>query len=94
MAEERWKFDEDFKQGAVRIAPETGKLIGQVAREMGINECMLGNWCARDRRSRGGDTGPLSGDERAEPVRELTQPDRANWPGFPCMSMASRAWCS
>ena len=46
MAETRRKFDEDFKQGAVRIVRETGKPIAQVARELGINEGTLGNWCA------------------------------------------------
>ena len=53
MAEARRKFDEDFKQGAVRLVRETGKPIAQVARELGINEGTLGNWCAQDRRRRG-----------------------------------------
>jgi transposase-like protein len=35
------KFDEDFKQGAVRLVHETGKPIAQVARELGVNE---GRW--------------------------------------------------
>ena len=52
--ETRRKFDQDFKQGAVRIVRETGKPIAQVARELGINEGTLGNWCAQDRRQRGG----------------------------------------
>jgi transposase len=69
MAETRRKFDEDFRQGAVRIVRETGKPIAQVARELGINEGTLGNWCAQDRRSRVGGGGPLSEDERAELVR-------------------------
>ena len=43
------KYDEDFKQGAVRLVVETGKPIAQVARELGINEGTLGNWCAKDR---------------------------------------------
>jgi len=47
MARTRRKFDEDFKAGAVRIVRETGKPIAQVARELGINEGTLGNWCAR-----------------------------------------------
>ena len=33
-AETRWKFDEDFKQEAVRIVRETEKPIAQVAREL------------------------------------------------------------
>jgi transposase len=53
MAETRRKFDQDFKQGAVRIVREIGKPIAQVARELGVNEGTLGNWCAQDRRQRG-----------------------------------------
>jgi transposase len=65
MARTRRKFDEDFKAGAVRIVRETGKPIAQVARELGINEGTLGNWCARER-ARGGGNGALTEDERAE----------------------------
>ena len=66
MARTRRKFDEDFKAGAVRIVRETGKPIAQVARELGINEGTLGNWCAWERRERGTGNGALSEDERAE----------------------------
>ena len=69
MAETRRKFDEDFRQGAVRIVRETGKPIAQVARDLGINEGTLGNWCAKDARRRDGAGGVLSEDERAELVR-------------------------
>ena len=69
MAESRRKFDEDFRQGAVRIVWETGKPIAQVARELGINEGTLGNWCALDRRRHGDGSGALSEGERAELVR-------------------------
>jgi transposase len=37
------KFDEDFKQGAVRLVLETGKPIAQVARELGVNEGTIDN---------------------------------------------------
>jgi transposase len=67
MAETRRKFDEDFKEGAVRLVRETGKPIAQVARELGINDGTLGNWVSADRRRRG--NGALSEDERAELVR-------------------------
>ena len=60
------KFDEDFKQGAVRLVLETGKPIAQVARELGVNEGTLSNWCAKARRERDGDNAPLSESERAE----------------------------
>ena len=66
MAETRRKFDQDFREGAVRLVRETGKPIAQVARDLGINEGTLGNWVNADRR--GGD-GALSEDERAELVR-------------------------
>ena len=46
MAEARRKFDENFKQAAVRLGRETGKPIAQVARELGVNGGTLGNWCA------------------------------------------------
>ena len=69
MAESRRKFDGDFRQGAVRIVRETGKPIAQVARELGINEGTLGNWCAKDRQPRDGGAAGLNEDERAELVR-------------------------
>jgi transposase len=47
MARKYRKFDEDFKSGAVQLVVETGKPIAQVARDLGINEGTLGNWCAR-----------------------------------------------
>jgi transposase len=65
MARNYRKFDEDFKQGAVALVLETGKPIAQVARDLGINEGTLGNWCARQRRTRKKDR-PLDPDERAE----------------------------
>ena len=46
MAETRRKFDEDFKQGAVRIVRETGKPVAQVARDLGINEGTDPGTCA------------------------------------------------
>jgi transposase len=60
------KFDEDFKQGAVRLVLETGKPIAQVARELGVNDGTLGNWVAAARRDREGGNAPLSESERAE----------------------------
>ncbi|HYZ07571.1 MAG TPA: transposase [Pseudonocardiaceae bacterium] len=64
--ETRRKFDQEFKEGAVRIVRETGKPIAQVARELGINEGTLGNWVAKDRRARQGGDGRLIESERAE----------------------------
>src|SRR5436309_16024248 len=69
MAETRRKFDQDFREGAVRLVRETGKPMAQVARDLGINEGTLGNWVNADRRRRDGGDGVLSEDERAELVR-------------------------
>ncbi|MEV8638421.1 transposase [Streptosporangium sp. NPDC051023] len=69
MTETRRKFDQDFKDGAVRIVEETGRSIVQVARELGINAGTLANWVnmARQRRRAGNDD--LDEGERAELVR-------------------------
>lgn len=61
----RRSFDQEFKEGAVRIVRETGKPIARVARELGLNEGTLGRWVNQDRRAREGD-GALSESERAE----------------------------
>lgn len=66
MAEKRRRFDQDFRDGAVRIVKETGKPIARVARGLGINEGTLGNWVNMDRKRRDGGNGGLSVDERAE----------------------------
>jgi transposase len=60
------KFDQDFRQGAVRLVFETGKPIARVARELGVNEGTLGNWVAKARRDRGDGAGALGENERAE----------------------------
>jgi transposase len=69
MAETRRKFDQDFREGAVRLVRETGKPIAQVARDLGINEGTLGNWVNADKRRRGEGDGALSEDERTELAR-------------------------
>ena len=53
MAETRRKFDQDFREGAVRLVRETGKPIAQVARDLGIHDGTLANWVNADRRRRG-----------------------------------------
>jgi len=54
----------------VQLVFETGKPIVEVARELGVNEGTLGNWCATERRRREAENdGGLSEDERAELIR-------------------------
>ena len=69
MGETRRKFDQEFKEGAVRLVRETGRPIAQIARELGINAGTLGNWVGMDRRRRESGDGVLSESERAELVR-------------------------
>jgi transposase len=67
MAETRTKFDQDFREGAVRLVRETGKPIAQVARDLGVNEGTLGNWVNADKWRRGEADGALS--PRSPPAR-------------------------
>jgi transposase len=67
--EARRKFDQEFKEGAVRIVRETGKPVARVARDLGVNEGTLGNWVGWDRRAREGGDGRLSESEHAELAR-------------------------
>jgi transposase len=69
MAETRRKFDQDFREGAVRLVRETGKPVAQVARELGIHDGTLGNWVNAERRRRGDGNGGLGEDGQAELVR-------------------------
>ncbi len=68
MARRYRKYDEDFKQGAVALVAQSGKSIAQVARDLGVNEGTLGNWCARARAGAPGRE-ELSESERAELAR-------------------------
>ncbi len=62
MSETRRKFDQEFREGAVRIVRDTGKPIAQVARNLGIHAGTLGNWVAKDRAEREGTQGLSTGD--------------------------------
>jgi transposase len=69
MAETRRKFDQDFRDGAVRIVQETGKPIAQVARDLGVHEGTLGNWVAKAREAARPTSGQVSTSEREELLR-------------------------
>lgn len=69
MAENRKKYDQEFKDGAVRIVAESGKPIAQIARDLGVHEGTLGHWVAK---ARAQTSGRLSIDEREE-LKQLRQ---------------------
>jgi transposase len=69
MVRQYRKFDEGFRQSAVRLVFETGRPIAQVARDLGVNVGTRGNWVAAARRQRDDGSRPLSEDERAELAR-------------------------
>src|SRR5580692_8883718 len=94
MAETRRKFDQDFKEGAVRLVRETGRPVAQVAKDLGINEGTLGNWVNADKRRRGDGNETLSEDERAELARlrrETARPGPCGRPRSSCCSRTSSA---
>ncbi|MFJ8188136.1 transposase [Streptomyces sp. NPDC096105] len=56
-------YDAEFREGAVRIVVETGRLAGEVAEELGINPGTLHSWVSRWRRN-----GTTSSDRPAPPT--------------------------
>jgi transposase len=64
MSESRKKYDQEFKDSAVRIVEESGKPVAQIARDLGVHEGTLGNWVAKARAA--SDPGGLSVNERDE----------------------------
>jgi transposase-like protein len=50
MAETRRKFDQGFREGAVRLVRETGKPIAQIAPDLGIKAGTQGNRVNADQR--------------------------------------------
>ena len=56
MSERRRKFDQEFREGAVRIVR---KPVVRVAGDLGVNEGTLGSWYAKDRAEREGTNGPV-----------------------------------
>jgi transposase-like protein len=65
MPEKRRQYEQESKEGAVRIVRESGRSIAQIARDLDINAGTSGNWVARDRGEREGAQG-LSTDDLAE----------------------------
>ena len=64
------KYSLEFREQAVELVRAPGKTIGQVARDLSINDTTLGNWVKADNAERGVPDGsgllPLTAAERAE----------------------------
>jgi transposase len=79
MGETRRKFDQDFKEGAVRLVRETGRPIARVAKDLGINEGTLGNWVNADKRRRGEADGALRENAELAMERDVLKRSVALW---------------
>lgn len=73
----RRKFDQDLREGAVRIVKETRKPIAQVARDLGINAGTLANWLNKDIEAGLHRNGGVSESERQKLARLRQQVGRA-----------------
>jgi transposase len=81
MGETFRKFDQDFKEGAVRLVRETGRPGAQLAKDLGINEGTLGNWVSADKRRRSDGNAALTQDERTELARLRKKTRSWRWGG-------------
>ena len=73
MSRKRRSFTTEYKVEAARRVIDSGRTIAEVARELGINEGLLGRWVADERRrieaaAASGDQ-PLTAAERTELAR-------------------------
>jgi len=70
MPEQRRRFSPQFKAEAVQMVLDTGKPIGEVARDLGIHDGTLGNWVNTWRREHPEAEPTISPVERAR-VKEM-----------------------
>ena len=63
--EVRRKYDQVFREGAVRVVRETGKSVAQVAEDLGIPKGTLANWVGQEKMARGEKLDP----RRVDPER-------------------------
>jgi len=61
MSRKRRSFTTEYKVEAAHRVIDTGRTIAEVARELGINESLLGRWVADERRRI--EAAAVSGDE-------------------------------
>lgn len=67
MPRERRAFSAEYKAEVVRLVQDSGKSVGQVARELDLTETAVRRWVAQAEVDAGrGPSGALSSDEREE----------------------------
>ena len=64
----RKHYEDDFKEQAVRLVPESGESIPQIAKDLDISPGNLRRW-VREFRDKGNDKNMLSRDDAAELAR-------------------------
>jgi transposase-like protein len=69
------KFTPEFREETAKLIVEYGRVIADVAREIGAGETTVGNWVKAYREKHAGDEPPLELSERAR-LRELERRNR------------------
>jgi transposase len=66
MSRKRKQYTPAYRHEAARLVSDTGRLIVQVAGEIGVGEALLGRWVALERARTDHPPGVVDADERAE----------------------------
>ena len=69
MSGTRRKYSPAYRREAAHLVIDTGRKIAVVAREVGVQEQLLGKWVAIERSRLDDPPGPVGEDERAELAR-------------------------
>jgi transposase len=69
MSGTRRKYSPAYRREAAHLVIDTGRKIAVVAREVGVQEQLLGKWVAIERSRLDDPPGPAGEDERAELAR-------------------------
>ena len=70
MARKYQKYSPEFREEVAKLVVEGQRPIAEVAREYGLGETTLGNWCRKYREKHAGEEPPLELSERAR-LKEL-----------------------
>lgn len=66
MGSTRRHFTDEYKANAVALVLDDGKLIAEVARNIGVHEMTLGKWVRKAKNEGRGSDRPLNESEREE----------------------------